>query len=204
MAVVFDGPNRQIIVQSGTDVLSIQDVYSRWVDWLFSEDNAKYPFAFEFVGGNPTVSGQSITFYFFLLNGWKIDACCEFEGQNHALDIEGIILSGDGSSPFWMDPEMPMTMVRGIVPIRTETVNISGGTAPSAEENAGAVWATLIETGFTAIQIQRLLAAILAGKTTIEEGPPVMVTFRDVNDTTDRVIAEIDGSERVDIALDAD
>jgi hypothetical protein len=126
MAVEFDGPTKRIIVQAGTDILDIPDMYSRWVDWLLTGDNSKYPLAISYVGGNPTVPGQSMTPYFFLENGWKIDACCEFEGVTHELDVTGIILSADGSNPWWMDPEMPMSMIRSIVPIRTETIATGG------------------------------------------------------------------------------
>jgi hypothetical protein len=151
MAVVFDGPNKMIIVQLGTDVLNIQDMYSRWVDWVLTEEGSRYLFALRYSGGEPTVPGQSSTPYFYLLNGWKIDACCEFEGLNHELTVEGIILCEDFSSPFYMDPSMPMTMLRSIVPIRTETVSTSGASFDVPDIVAG-VWDEPVKTGMTAKQ----------------------------------------------------
>jgi hypothetical protein len=50
----------------------------------------------------------------------------------------------------------------------------------------------------------RIMAAVLVGKTTRAAGPPVTVTFRDINDTVNRVVAELASSNRVAITLDAD
>ena len=68
MDVAFDGPNRLIIVQSGINTIDITDVYSRWKDWVQVSDNSKYFKAFSVVGGDPTVSGQYITPYYYLQN----------------------------------------------------------------------------------------------------------------------------------------
>lgn len=75
--------------------------------------------------------------------------------------------------------------------------NISAtGDVLTAQGCANAVWAALMETGMTAQQALRLLTAIAAGKTTIGTGDPVVVTFRDINDTVTRVTAEMEESER--------
>jgi hypothetical protein len=151
MAVVFDGPNKRIIVQLGTDILDIAEMYSRWVDWFLTGDNSKYLPAMKYIGTDPTLPGQSVTPYFYMLNGWKVDACCEFEGLNHELDVTGILLSDDFSSPYYMDPTMPMTMLKAIVPIRTETVSTSGSDidVPSI---VNGVWGESVKTGMTAKQ----------------------------------------------------
>ena len=45
--------------------------------------------------------------------------------------------------------------------------------------------------------------AIAVGKTTIDaSGSPVIVTFRDIADTKDRVVAEMVASERTAVTLD--
>ena len=151
MAVEFDPTTKRIIVQLGTDVLDLQDMYSRWVDWFLTGDNSKYLPALRYIGGDPTAPGHEAPFYFYMVNGWKVDACCEFEGVTHSLDIVGALLTDDESSPYWMDPEMPMTMIRGIVPILADTMLISGeggGDAPSAAENANAVWSKALPGAF--------------------------------------------------------
>lgn len=61
-----------------------------------------------------------------------------------------------------------------------------------------------IETGLTPKQALRVLTAVLAGKTAIVDhgDGTATVTFRDINDLADRVTAEIEGSERLEIVLD--
>lgn len=73
---------------------------------------------------------------------------------------------------------------------------------PSAAAIAAAVWATTIETGYTALQLLRLYASILLSK--ISGAATVTNTFRDINDTKDRVTATVDSSgNRTSITLDA-
>jgi hypothetical protein len=67
---------------------------------------------------------------------------------------------------------------------------------------ANAVWQKVLEGTLTAEQIQRILFAVAKGKTVIDDGPPVVVHFRDHADAKDRVVATMDGSERVGIAVD--
>ena len=65
----------------------------------------------------------------------------------------------------------------------------------------GAGWDEVLEGGYTAGELLRVLAAVAAGKTDITG---TTVTFRDVNDTTDRVVASMTGSERTTVTLDVD
>ncbi len=62
-------------------------------------------------------------------------------------------------------------------------------------------WTEVIEGTYTAADIMRLLSAVAAGKTTIVDlgGGLATVTFRDINDTVDRVIADMTNSERTDV-----
>ena len=74
------------------------------------------------------------------------------------------------------------------------------GTGLSTAGIADAVWAKLIESGLDAADVMRLLLAVAAGKTTIDG---TTVAFRDQADTTDRVLAEMTGSERTTVTIDA-
>ena len=69
-----------------------------------------------------------------------------------------------------------------------------------------AVFNTIMEAGFSYGDAVRILTAVAAGKTTIVPGAgaTATVTFRDVNDTKDRVVADMDGSERLDVTLDGE
>jgi hypothetical protein len=64
-------------------------------------------------------------------------------------------------------------------------------------------WTEVIESGYTATEVLRILLAVAAGKTDIVDtgSGTATVTFRDVNDTKNRVSAEMTGSERTTITL---
>ena len=86
--------------------------------------------------------------------------------------------------------------------------HLSGDILPydtlSPQGLADAVWSAALETGFSAADLVRLLAAVAVGKTQIVDlgGGNATVTFRDINDSTDRVVADMVGSERDTVTLD--
>ncbi len=67
---------------------------------------------------------------------------------------------------------------------------------------AESVWNEALEAAITSKEAIRLLMAVAAGKTNINTGLPVVVTFRDLADTKDRVTAEMSASERAAVSLD--
>ncbi len=61
----------------------------------------------------------------------------------------------------------------------------------SYKDISSAIWEQVIEAGYSAEELMKLMASILVGKTTgVGTGT---VSFRDVNDTTNRIVADIDG-----------
>jgi hypothetical protein len=99
MAYTFDGPNKLIILTTGTTSMSIKDLWSRWVDWYLTSDNGKFLPAMEQVGGQViSITNQSyVPIYVTLVNGWKIRP----QEANHNLDVtEGVLISDDNLSPF--------------------------------------------------------------------------------------------------------
>jgi hypothetical protein len=76
--------------------------------------------------------------------------------------------------------------------IPTAAENAAAVNAPSAATIAAAVWASVIETGFTALQSMRLILAAAAGK--LSGAATTNVLIRDVNDTKDRIDATVDAS----------
>lgn len=90
-----------------------------------------------------------------------------------------------------------LTLVAGTqyVSITATITTVSG---LSVESIANAVWEKLIEGNFSAKQCLEILTAVAAGKTTIEDlgNNAAIVTFRDINDTTNRVVANMTESER--------
>lgn len=73
--------------------------------------------------------------------------------------------------------------------------------------NAGAggnPWDTVIESGYTADEVLRILLAVSAGKTTVTDlgGGAATVVFRDQGDTKDRVSVDMQDSDRETVTLD--
>ena len=82
------------------------------------------------------------------------------------------------------------------------TINVSQLT--DADVN-GAVLDALVENGVTLKEALRLLLAVAVGKTDIDtSGASPVVTFRDVNDTENRVTATMTGSERTSVVVNPD
>ncbi len=71
----------------------------------------------------------------------------------------------------------------------------------SQDDVTGAVLEAEVEDGMSLKKALRLLLAVAVGKTDITGST---VTFRDINDTADRVVAEMTSSERTTVTLDAD
>jgi hypothetical protein len=74
MAIIFDGANTLITLDSGVTELDVIDIYSEWKRWMLLGDNAKYTKAFRTIGGDPLTSIINAGAYFFLQNtdGWRI------------------------------------------------------------------------------------------------------------------------------------
>lgn len=83
------------------------------------------------------------------------------------------------------------------------------GTMGEKLNDAGSVanpWTEVIESGYTAAEILRLLAAYAAGKTTITDlgGGSATVQFIGLDGATVRIEGDMDGSERTSVTLDTD
>jgi hypothetical protein len=97
MAVSFSGANKLITCTSGTTSLDIRkDAYSRWKDWMLTDDNSKYLAAFSTLGGDEIATGEFVGDFYFLENGWKIKP----QEASHVLSVVGNIFSRDGSNPY--------------------------------------------------------------------------------------------------------
>lgn len=91
-----------------------------------------------------------------------------------------------------------------VAPVEVREVVTGGGGGSSL--TAAQVWNYILDNGHTAAELMRLRASIDAGKTTITDlgSQQATVTFRNLADTKDRVIADMEGSERTNITLDLD
>jgi hypothetical protein len=119
-------------------------------------------------------------------SGDLVGALGAIAGLVAALDGDGTItsfLSGNGNM--------------------SANINVTGDVLNTA--NVGqAVFSYLISAGYTAQEILSLLAAVAAGKTSIIDlgGGAAEVTFRNLEDDTDAVVADMSGSERTNVTID--
>lgn len=143
MKVTFDGTNKLILINTGETVLDVQrDIYSAWKRWAEQIDNLKFPPALTVVGGDPIDQTNIITPYYFLVNGWRVRP---FEGS-HNLTITGIILTDNNQDPLVPTLGRWNISVTRIVPLKAESVLSGGAAAPTAQQNAQAVWDALLTT----------------------------------------------------------
>jgi hypothetical protein len=82
--------------------------------------------------------------------------------------------------------------------------DITPFTTLSPENLAASVWGSLLEGNYTAQDLMKILVAVAAGKTNITDlgGGLATVEFRDLQDTLNRVVADMTNSERTDVTLD--
>jgi len=92
----FSGAVREIIINPGVTNVNVQDMYSRWKQWVRDSDNSKYFQAFTTFGGDPTIPGQFAPRYFFLTNNWQVRV-----NNNEDVDFETNLYTDNvGTSPF--------------------------------------------------------------------------------------------------------
>jgi hypothetical protein len=189
MALTFDGPTSRISISAST-TLSVRDLWSRAVDWWLTGDNSKYAFPLEQVGGNDIDlgAGTKIPIYAFLRSGWRIKP----QESSHTLNVtDGVLLVDGGGDPFVNTLGSFVVRINYQQPVQAISFSTGGGgTAPTAEQNAAAVWQYLIEAGIPAEVLVRLMSATLINKAT-GVGTPIE-RYRDIADTKDRLVVTFD------------
>lgn len=101
-----------------------------------------------------------------------------------------------------IDTALTPDSVASAVWAAVSSLNNAAGTMGEKLNDAGSgsnPWTEIIESGLSAAEILRIILSVQAGKTTING---TSVAFRDLDDTKDRVQAEMTGSERTTIILD--
>ena len=189
--VTFDGENKLIICNPGESQIDVKvDIYSNWKEWVLLRDNSKFLEAIRNVGGDPITEILSLGATYFLMNGWRIRPAEE----SYDLYINGNLYVNEGGSPFVDTIGDWNVKILSTVSNLIDTINL--GTSAATE-----VWNAQLEGLYTAKQIMRLMAAALAGKISGAEGTNVKI--RDLNDTKDRIDANVDGfGNRLSVTLD--
>ncbi len=160
MGYQFDGVGRKIALTPGTVEIEVADLWSRWIDWLLTGDNTKFPLALRNVGGDPVSASKSLGLTFFLINGWRIVP----QSADHRLTISGNLYTDPaGDSPVDTVPGYSVIVEYSVSNLIDQ---ISGGGAepPSPAEISAQIFdAEEIEAGLSFRKQQRLLAAAAGG-----------------------------------------
>jgi hypothetical protein len=95
-------------------------------------------------------------------------------------------------------------MVRALPKARVQPQLVVKVGQLSQDDVTGAVQTATIEPGLSLAEAIRLLVAVAVGKTNIVDlgGGNATVEFRDSNDSKNRVVATMAGSERTNVTLD--
>jgi hypothetical protein len=132
--MIFDPANKRIIVplvDSSSVELSWSYIWSRWIDWVATDDNGKYLPALAQVGGNPIGSGRYLPLHFFLLNNWRLRPM----ERSHVLTLEGSASVLDAED----DPVVVNTLgsynvsTQYKVPVLAQGISTSGSSLTAAE-----------------------------------------------------------------------
>lgn len=150
--VDFDGINKLIYVHPEVTDLDIRaEVYSAWIDWVTLRDNAKFLPAIRYSGYDPIGGSKYTGDIYFLINGWKLSI------NLAKVRVTGVLYSENYDTPYYTTEMTPQYAVS--VAALVNTVSLPAGPAevwaynqrtlttpdpapaPTAQENADAVWA---------------------------------------------------------------
>jgi hypothetical protein len=181
--VTFDGPNKLIIVDNAITSIDVEvDLYSDWKEWMLVSDNSKYLQAFRAVGGDDLVGGQTVSGYFFLMNGWRVRP---YEGD-HMLVVDGNLFVDGGGNPFVPTVGNYNVLVNLQTSVNAVTSLVSSG----SDGNGGMELTDVVEGSLTVEEMFRLLIAVNLNKSS--GGGTSSIKFRDLADSKDRVVATVD------------
>lgn len=148
MSFTFDGPNKLVILSPGTVSFDVKDLYSRWKEWVATDDNSKYIFAFSSVAGDPIGPGLNIASYIFLntTGGWKLRP----QEASHELVITGNLYSIDSTLSLFV-PTLGAYTVTTIIERSSAAIAVTVGGIDQAT-----VQAALTAQGYTTARAPKL------------------------------------------------
>lgn len=115
MALTFDSAS-----------VTAQAIYSAWVDWVATSDNAKYLPAFRSVGGDDLGGGLLIPPYYFLQNGWRVRPM----EADQTLTITGNLFVDGGGDPVVSTLGAFNVLTKLVVPVQAQGISTGGGSSP--------------------------------------------------------------------------
>jgi len=184
MPLTFNHATKRILVpQAESQPLLIQTV----LDAIREEEASERGICYDQIAtasGKEALGGGVFTgITLALLSTWAL----QFETGAYQAAVDGGNLA-DGLLRV-ANTGSPQVLLRSSA-ASTLVVGSGGSTAPTASQNATAVWQYLIEAGYSAEQLMRLMAAFAAGNGIGLGGPTPK--FRDLANTKDRIVAALD------------
>lgn len=153
--MIFNGEAKTITLISAT--LDVVVLWSSYLNWLATDDNAKFEIGLKAVGGDDisVSSGTKIPPYVYLINGWKIKPM----ESNHTLNVgNGILLVDGGGDPF-LDADGAYTIrINYAQPVQAITVATGGG---GGGATASDIWAAPLSSNNTADTFGELMQKML-------------------------------------------
>lgn len=176
MALTIDWPGR--VINSSASIADLVAFHAELRDAEDSEAGAIHPVTHTWrvidLGGGATFPALA------LLNGWvlRFPAPGNYSIKGNLggtiVPVAGVYVERQTSAAY-------------------ATTN-AGGSGPSAGDVATAVWAEMVEAGFSAAALLRLLAAQAAGDATGLDG--ASTTFKSLDGSRDRITGQVAGGVR--------
>ena len=194
----YDTANKVFQLNAGVTTLDATSDFYAWVkyDWLTTDALRKFKFPIDSIAGNDIGGGNKISPYYALLYGWRI----RFAPADQTLTIIGNVITAEGDPPMTDNPGPYHHEVNYQVSSNSLTVGLEGDIAALP----AAVWDDVIEGGFTARQLQRIMAAALAGKLSGAESATIEITGVDGTTTRIQAVGVDDAGNRPTVNLDGD
>lgn len=175
----YDTTNKLFLLNTGVTTLDAKTEFYSWVksDWKTDANLNKFRFPIESIGGNDIGGGNTISPYYNLLYGWRLQF---FVTGNQTITIVGNVITTEGDTPI---------VSGGGAYHHQATLQVSANSLTGAGGGGGAtaaqVWAYVVEGTMTAVEGMRLLVAADTAKTMLVGDT---FTIRDIADTKDRVV----------------
>ena len=175
MSYTFVGSEKRIYIDVSTPDVDVEDLYSRWKDWVLEGTNMQWLPAFRTFGGDVTIEGQTAPKYFFLINGWRVVVDgfdSTFATNLYTDEGDSAVITLNGATAQIKNSDAPIIeYVQGETTLgySAEYIYVSGTTG-SDEFGTGALdnpYATLAPAKVTAIEYNINKIFVLDGTHTL-------------------------------------
>lgn len=182
----FNFLSSRIIVDSGSTEVDVTSLYTASKLAQASEEGIIYGAVATGSGLSDLGGGVRVGLTVELLGGWQIEFSA---GAYIARVTGGNLVGGPGGDPIAYSAGVQTLLIQSAASTVVEVGAGGGASAPTASQNAAAVWQRVIEGGMTAEQMQRVMLAVLAGETS--GAGTGRMAFKSLDGTTDRAAADV-------------